>query len=249
VALASAGKKQNLRINLSEAIDTLTKAGLEVMGGFIVGFDTDGPEVFEAQKKFIQESAIPLAMVGMLTALPGTQLHSRLRREGRLRREATGDQFSRPNFTPMMDERVLLEGYASLMAYLYSADAYYDRCARYVERAAAPPGGFKPNTTDLLHFARGMFKVGVRSPRRRHFWRLLVDTLRRHPAQTKWVVVHAIMGEHLIEYTEQHVIPMVKRGLASLEVEESNMIEERARMRARKRLPTVTSEQSTSCVA
>src|SRR2546421_12520005 len=98
-------KLQNLKLPLQESVLRLTRAGLEVYAGFIVGFDTDGDHIFEAQRTFIAGLPIAAAMIGLLTALPSTALWRRLEREGRLRSDATGDQFGRPNFEPVLDER------------------------------------------------------------------------------------------------------------------------------------------------
>jgi radical SAM superfamily enzyme YgiQ (UPF0313 family) len=104
-ALAQAGKTQNLRMPQGEAVEALTRAGLEVYAGFIVGFDSDGPDIFDRQLAFISSLPIARAMVNLLTALPGTQLTRRLEREGRLRGFPSGDSFERPNYEPAMDER------------------------------------------------------------------------------------------------------------------------------------------------
>ena len=109
-ALKEAQKTQNLRMDLREAVDKLTQSGLEVMAGFIVGFDSDDARAFEAQRAFLDRAPIPLAMVGILSALPNTQLSRRLRKEGRLRASHDGDAFSRPNFDTRLDEIELLEG-------------------------------------------------------------------------------------------------------------------------------------------
>src|SRR6266545_1164046 len=110
-SLREAGKRQNLRMDAAEAVRTLTRAGLEVFAGFIVGFDHDDPSIFEQQAEFIAALPIPRAMVGMLLALPGTALWRRLEREGRLGSRASGDQFDRPNFAPAMGEAALVAGY------------------------------------------------------------------------------------------------------------------------------------------
>ncbi|MCA9674423.1 MAG: DUF4070 domain-containing protein, partial [Myxococcales bacterium] len=127
-ALREVGKMQNLRLDLRDAVDRITAAGVEVMGGFIVGFDSDDETCFAAQRAFLADAPIPLAMVGLLTALPGTALWRRLDGERRLRHRSSGDQFDRPNFAPAMDERALLDGHADLLAELYSPEAYLRRC-------------------------------------------------------------------------------------------------------------------------
>jgi len=213
---AEAGKKQNLKMDLGEVVDRLTRVGLEVMGGFIVGFDSDTAEVFEAQRTFLSRTPIPLAMVGMLTALPGTQLSRRLEREGRLRTQSTGDQFGRPNFEPSMNERTLLNGYANLMRDLYTADSYYDRCEAYLDRATAPLGRRRIEVRDLLTVLRTSLKVGLIGSGRKRYWRLLVRAFRRTPRFVPWAIVKGIMGEHMIQYTLRDVLPRLERAIEDL---------------------------------
>lgn len=213
-SLKESGKTQNLRIDLRTAIDTLTAAGLEVMGGFIVGFDNDDQEIFRIQREFISGAPIPLAMVGLLAALPGTALWRRLEKEGRLRTASTGDQFGRPNFEPTMDEKALLAGYAKLMAEVYSAEGYYSRCRAHIDLAGPTPSPQAlPSRARLKDFGRSMVKIGVLSPRRRQFWSLLAHTARRAPSKMEWMIIHAFQGEHLIRYTDEHVIPRLHEAI------------------------------------
>lgn len=209
-ALAGAHKTQNLKLELHEAVDVLCRRGLEVMGGFIVGFDEDDPGACERQWAFIADSPIPLAMVGLLTALPGTALWRRLEGEGRLRGDSSGDQFGRPNFDPAMDEATLLSGYARLMGRLYTVDAYYDRCERFVERAAPLPGRRPVRVRDLLTLVRTTLRVGLGSRAWRRYWRLMWRTVTRARHALPWAVAHAVMGEHMIRYTREDVLPRIE---------------------------------------
>lgn len=220
IALAEAGKGQNLRIEPAEAIATMTRAGLEVMGGFIVGFDSDGPEIFDAQRALIQSSPISLAMVGLLMALPGTRLWRRLEREGRLRGRPGGDQFARCNFTPTMDEETLLRGYQKLMADLYTAEAYYQRCEAYVAQAGPIPMSGWRGLGDIQYFLKAVLRIGIQSPRRLRFWRLLLRSVGAAPHTIKWSVVKALQGEHMIRYTEEHVLPRLDSALDDLAEEQ-----------------------------
>jgi len=130
-SLEECGKSQNLKRNLVEAVKTIHRHGLQVMGGFILGFDNDDPEtVFEDTTNFIQETGIVTAMVGLLNALPGTRLWKRLEKEGRLisedaiRGENTdGDT----NIVPLMGKGKLIRGYKKVIAAIYSPQLYYDR--------------------------------------------------------------------------------------------------------------------------
>jgi radical SAM superfamily enzyme YgiQ (UPF0313 family) len=215
-SLRETQKTQNVSIDLHEAVDRITRAGLDVMGGFIVGFDADGPEAFEAQRQFIGSSPIPLAMVGLLTALPGTQLWRRLEREGRLRDVSNGDAFTRPNFETSMGEEPLLAGYKELMRDLYSAPSYYARCQRVIERVGRPVAGANFQPRDLAPAARAIVHIGILGERRWHFWRLLARSLRRGHHAVRRAFMFAIQGEHLIRYTEETVVPRIERALAQV---------------------------------
>ncbi|MBI5067315.1 MAG: B12-binding domain-containing radical SAM protein [Deltaproteobacteria bacterium] len=219
-ALQAAGKTQNLRMPQERAVDLLTRAGLEVFAGFIVGFDTDGPDIFDKQLDFISNLPIPRAMVGLLTALPGTRLWRRLDAQGRLRRDApaTGDASDRPNYEPVMDERTLLLGYRRLLDGLYDADGYYRRCIAHVKQTR-----FRRGVTacgSAVEGAKALFRaiwgIGLRGPRRAHFWRLLFTALRRGRAAAPRAVTLAIVGESLIRYTQEVVLPRLDRAIAEL---------------------------------
>jgi radical SAM superfamily enzyme YgiQ (UPF0313 family) len=219
-ALSQAGKTQNLRLPQERAVELLTRAGLEVFAGFIVGFDSDGPEIFDRQLEFISSLPVPRAMVGLLTALPGTRLWRRFEREGRLRHDApaSGDAFARPNFEPAMDERTLLLGYRRLLASLYDADGYYRRCAAHLEQTVFRPGAaaYGSAVDGALALARAVWRIGLRGPRRAHFWRLVGGALRRGRAAVPRAVTLAIVGESLIRYTQEVVLPRLDQTLAAL---------------------------------
>ena len=121
-------KMQNTRRDLLESVQIIQQYGIEVMGGFILGFDTDREDVFDRMVEFIQKSAIPVAMVGLLQAMPGTQLFRRLWNEGRILDAGDGDNTDcKLNFIPRMDAARLVEGYRSVMRRIYSHEAYYER--------------------------------------------------------------------------------------------------------------------------
>jgi radical SAM superfamily enzyme YgiQ (UPF0313 family) len=218
-ALEQAKKLQNLRGDPSDAIDRITRAGIEVMGGFIVGFDSDGPEIFAQQREFLGRQPVPLAMAGILTALPGTALWRRLEAEGRLRQRSNGDPFSRPNFEPGMSEEVLLRGYGELMEWLYSPNEYYGRCEAHLGRVGSVSASRASTLGEVGALLRAMWHVGVRSPRRRLFWRLMGRALLRGRGKVRQAVVHAVQGEHLIRYTREHVVPRIEVALAEVRAE------------------------------
>ncbi len=216
-ALQEANKAQNMKLDLKTAVEKITRRGVEVMGGFIVGFDHDGPEIFEAQRRFIESSPIPMAMVGVLTALPGTPLYKRVEREGRLRDASTGDQFGRPNFVPAMGDEPLLRGYADLMATLYSPAAYFERCMNYVDLVAGDREVFGAGGRSVFAVARIIFTLGVLSRHRFYFWKLLFKAMSKGSAAVTRAVTQALLGAHLIDYTEQHLLPRLRQSLEETE--------------------------------
>jgi len=215
-ALKETHKLQNLRLDPAEAVRRITRAGLEVFAGFIVGFDSDGPEIFQAQRDFISSVPVPVAMIGVLTALPGTQLTRRLEKEGRLRIVTSGDQFDRPNFRTTMDEHTLLAGYADLLAELYRPASFYKRCELLVETVGRPKAKLHWRPGGLRVLLRTLWSIGLRSPRRREFWGLVARTLRRAPHAFPRAIELAIQGEHLIRYTVEDVLPRLRRALQSI---------------------------------
>lgn len=135
--LVAMRKKQNTRRNIAESIHKIYAAGMLVTAGFIVGFDNEKVSMAEAMVDFIEEAAIPVAMVGLLYALPNTQLTRRLEKEGRLHAEhdlastTGGDQCtSGINFDPVRPLRDILTDYRTVLERIYSPAAYASRVDR-----------------------------------------------------------------------------------------------------------------------
>jgi radical SAM superfamily enzyme YgiQ (UPF0313 family) len=213
-ALIETGKKQNLRLEVAEAVRRIAGAGMEVFAGFIVGFDADDAGIFDRQLELISSLPIARAMVGTLGALPGTALWRRLEREGRLRSVANGDQFDRPNFEPAMGEATLVAGYRRLVAALYTDEAYYARCRLALEAPLPAAAALRRGSYAAL--ARAAWRIGVLGRRRRHFWRLVAKGIRGGLPGLSRAVTLAILGEHLVRYTEEEVLPRLDRVLAEL---------------------------------
>lgn len=136
--LKETGKNQNLKTDMEAAVQMIQRQGIEVLAGFIVGFDSDPPDIFERQIDFIQKNAIPKAMIGLLTALPGTRLFQRLSREGRMLDTPTGGNNTHAmttNFKTKMDPRLVREGYKQILAHLYDSRMknYFARCSNFLD--------------------------------------------------------------------------------------------------------------------
>ncbi|MBW1846393.1 MAG: B12-binding domain-containing radical SAM protein [Deltaproteobacteria bacterium] len=136
-ALKETGKFQNLKIDMVEAIQTVQEYSIEVMAGFIIGFDTDKEDIFDRQISFIQQTGIPQAMVGLLNALPGTELSDRMEREGRLLAIPDGNNTHAmaTNFVPLMDSVKLKEGYKKVLGAIYDSNLknYFNRCNKLLD--------------------------------------------------------------------------------------------------------------------
>jgi len=224
-ALEGAGKKQNLRLDAHEAVERLTAAGLEVFAGFIIGFDSDGQDIFDRQVELISSLPIPRAMVGLLMALPETALWRRLEREGRLRQVASGDQFTRPNFETTLPEPALLAGYRRVLSSLYSAEAYYARCERHLRIVRLPASAARPGW--LRPVLRAIRDIGLSGPRRLRFWKLLATGLLQGRAGLAKAISLAILGEHHIRYTDEVVLPRIDRSLEALRMAGAPAVAER----------------------
>jgi radical SAM superfamily enzyme YgiQ (UPF0313 family) len=205
-SLKEAQKSQN-RGNLLESVKKIQSYGMEVMAGFIVGFDNDPEDIFERQINFIRDSAIPLAMVGLLTALPDTQLWRRLEKEGRLLGESSGNNTNCSlNFVPKMDAARLVEGYQSIMRTIYKPSAYYQRVLDSLKRTTGQ--GAEPTRLDILGaiaaFVRLTFKLGVLDRERKEFWRFFARTAARHRDQFPQSMRLAAMGYHFRKLNEAY---------------------------------------------
>ena len=220
-ALRGAGKSQNLLLDPTDAVATITAGGLEVMAGFIVGFDEDGPDAFEAQLRFLERCPIPLAMTGLLTALPGTALARRLAAEGRMRVRSNGDTFARPNFEPRMDEASLLQGYAGLLERLYDPDEYVRRCEAFLALAPLPRHAVRGNADGVAILSRAVRRLGIEGTWRGPFWRLVGAALRRSPRFLPWAITKAVQGEHLRRYTAEDVLARLRAAVAEVRAEQS----------------------------
>jgi radical SAM superfamily enzyme YgiQ (UPF0313 family) len=206
-SLKEAQKSQN-RGNLLDSVKKIQSYGMEVMAGFIVGFDNDPEDIFERQIEFIRESAIPLAMVGMLNALPDTQLWRRLEKEGRLLGEdASGNNtVSTLNFVTKMDAARLISGYQMIMKTIYKPREYYERVLDSLKRTSHDTA--EPTPYNLIAGLKALLKLvvklGVIDGERKEFWRFFIQALRsHHDRMTEWLRL-AAMGYHFRKLNDSY---------------------------------------------
>ena len=202
--LAHTQKRQNLKSPILESVEKIQRRGVEVTGGFILGFDTDAADIFDRQIGFIQQAGIPIAMVGLLNALPNTQLWRRLEQEGRLKHVSnTGNNTHTldMNFVPRMRESTLIDGYKRVLTYLYSPKRYFERCTTLLRRL--PPRLKAVRSTSWVEIKAlllSLLRQGF-SSYSLHYWRYLFTALLTRPTLFPDAVALAIKGFHFFAIT------------------------------------------------
>jgi len=197
-SLSECGKSQNRNRDLVDSVKKLQSHGLQVQGGFIVGFDNDPNSIFENLINFIQRSGIVTAMVGLLNAPPGTRLYQRLKKENRLKSEFSGDNTDcSMNFVPKMEHKVLVNGYHKIIQTIYSQKQYYERIKTFL-RQYKPVRviGLRPSLEHLIALVKSVWLLGIREKGRQYYWRLLAWTLVRRPRLFTLSVTLSIYGFH-----------------------------------------------------
>jgi radical SAM superfamily enzyme YgiQ (UPF0313 family) len=209
-SLAECGKEINKNRDLISCIRRIQRAGLEIQGGFIVGFDSDPVSIFDRLAGFIQESGIVTAMVGLLNAPRGTRLYDRLAKEGRLLQTISGDNTDASmNFRPKMNSETLLAGYQNILRKIYTPKHYYARVTHFLRNyEPVPRDGFHFSFSRLSAFFKTIVMLGIVGKERLHYWKLFFWSLFRRPKLFPLAISQAIYGFHFRKVFEQHLIPL-----------------------------------------
>jgi radical SAM superfamily enzyme YgiQ (UPF0313 family) len=199
------GKEQNKNRDLLDCVKRIQKSGLQVQAGFIVGFDSDSPTIFERQIRFIQESGIATAMVGMLTALSGTKLYQRLVKEGRMLEDASGNNTSiATNFVPKMKMELLVNGYRTIIDTIYAPKNYYRRVITFLkDYQPLQRGGIHLKPGYLGALFKSMLILGLFGKERFQYWKLFFWSLFRRPRLFPTAITLAIYGFHFRKISEK----------------------------------------------
>ena len=206
-SLAECNKKQNRNRDLIEDVKRIQRSGMQVQGGFIVGFDSDTPSIFQRQIDFIQKSGIVTAMVGLLQAPNGTRLYERLAREGRLLGLSSGDNVDgSTNILPKMNLEVLHRGYKTVVRQLYAAPNYFERVKTFLREYQPPKITVPLNFEYILAFFRSIIQLGIIDKERAHYWKLFFWTLFRRPRLFPMAITFAIYGYHFRQVCELHIL-------------------------------------------
>ncbi len=196
-SLQECHKLQNKGRDLVESIKVLQRAGMEVMGGFIVGFDNDQQDIFKRQFEFIQRSGVVTAMVGLLQALPETKLCQRLLREGRLEAPATGNNTEAVlNFKTKLSREFLQNGNRDLIKRLYEPKVYYQRIRIFLENHRPTGPRLRLSPGDVQAFLKSFWMLGIWERGRHNYWKFFWGTLLRRPGQLRQAIELAVIGYH-----------------------------------------------------
>lgn len=203
-SLAECAKIQNKHRDLIACVKKIQQAGLQVRGGFIVGFDHDTPSIFDRQIEFIRKSGIITAMVGMLNAPRGTKLYQRIAKEGRLLSDSSGDNTDcSTNFIPKMGYETLLEGYTHILRGLYAPKPYYERVKASLQEYHLPKMPFRLHLSRIRFrsgyvgaFFKSLVVLGIKDQARVYFWKLFFWSLFERPELLTMAITYAIYGYH-----------------------------------------------------
>lgn len=205
-SLVECSKFQNKGRDMVESVKRLQRAGLQVQGGFIVGFDNDPPSIFQQQIDFIQQSGVVTAMVGLLQAIPGTRLYERLKHEGRLLNQPSGDNVDgSTNIIPKMGLETLREGYRQILDHIYAPRVYYERVLTFLQEYRPPKIRMHLDFQHILALGRSIYQLGIRDVARKHYWRIFFWTLFRRPQLFPLAITLSIYGFHFRQVIQLHV--------------------------------------------
>jgi radical SAM superfamily enzyme YgiQ (UPF0313 family) len=196
-SLLECSKFQNRNRSLIDSVKKMQRYGIEVQGGFIVGFDSDPQSIFKNQIDFIQKSGIVTAMVGLLNVPPGTRLHKRLKQENRLVKTWSGNntQFEL-NFIPKMDESTLISGYKDILNTIYAPKPFYARIRTFLKEYRVPKVTGTMHFYHLAAFFKSIWYLGCKDNGRWQYWKMFISTLFRRPGKFPTSIVLAIYGYH-----------------------------------------------------
>jgi radical SAM superfamily enzyme YgiQ (UPF0313 family) len=205
-SLAECNKKQNRQRDLISDIKRIQRSGMQVQGGFIIGFDSDKPSIFQRQIEFIQKSGIVTAMVGLLQAPIGTRLYERMKQEGRLLGDMSGDNVDgTSNIVPIMNLDVLHKGYKTVINTLYAPKNYYARVKTFLKEFKAPKVKIPIDFGQVLALLRSIVRLGFIDKERIYYWKLFFWTLFRKPKLFPLAITFAIYGYHFRQICDAHI--------------------------------------------
>ena len=198
-------KTQNQGRDLVHSVKIMQRKGLNISGGFIIGFDNDPIDIFEKQERFIQNSGIVTAMVGLLNAPLGTRLYKRLKEENRIIAGMTGNNTDGIlNFIPKIRPDYLIKGYRTLMKRIYSPELFFERIRIFLDEYRIPSETIDINPfSGIRAFFLVILKLGIlRNDGKLYFWKLFWYSLFNCPEKLRMALTFAVYGYHFQRVAE-----------------------------------------------
>ncbi len=243
-------KAQNTKRELSESLHKIYSYGMWVSCGYIVGFDGERGSVFPGITGLISASATPIAMVGLLFALPGTQLTRRLAKEGRLHESfdrvqedvfQSGDQCSSGlNFDTKRPKLDILRDYRGIIEQIYSPAQYFDRVGRVAESLNCSKKKLKLTWKHWLRDLRGLSRIiwrqGIKAPYRALFWKTFITTMRKNPRSMRYCINLMAFYLHFGEFSQyllgriDSAITMEEKSLLRRQDQPADVVSQLARL-------------------
>jgi radical SAM superfamily enzyme YgiQ (UPF0313 family) len=204
-SLVECNKLPNKGRDLLASVKKIQNYGLQVQGGFIVGFDSDPLSIFKSQIEFIQKSGIVMAMVGVLMAPPETRLYKRLKKENRILPKGSGDNTDgSTNFIPKMGRETLTRGYEHVVGTIYAPRQYYERIRTFLrEYRPSNKGKLKISLLHLIALIRSTWVLGIKEKGRMQYWKLVGWILLKKPKTLPLSITLAVQGFHFRKVAEK----------------------------------------------
>jgi radical SAM superfamily enzyme YgiQ (UPF0313 family) len=207
-SLEECGKSQNRNRDMFASVKRIQASGLQVQGGFLVGFDQDPPEVFRQQAEFVQATGIATAMMNMLKPMPGTRFFERLKKEGRLRTRSFQGEFTAGvlEYVPKtMTPEELVKGFRDMVAWLYAPARYFARLKNFLAhyRQRSPAGPPPVRLSSLVTTLRVFTVLGILARERRTNWKFFLWCLVNHPRRLRLAVTLAVFGYNYRRHYEE----------------------------------------------
>ncbi len=192
---------------LFRAVRQIQRKGMQVQGGFILGLDGDDEDVFDIQIRFIQEAGIPVAPIYLLTALKGTDMYNRLRKENRLLDVAIGTHATILNFKTELDPRTLIEGYRHVTTTLYdpTLENYFSRCLALFKHLKPVSHLQKPKSKNAIYVDLMGVRKQLSSRQIPAYTKFIAEVSSKHPRMLPKAIRLAALGYHFEKITRQQI--------------------------------------------
>lgn len=208
-------KTQNTSRDMLDCVHRIQAHGIQVMAGFIIGFDSDKPSIFDEQYRFVQKSGIITAMVGLLQAPYGTKLFDQMKKEGRLLDGMNGDNVAgSTNIITKMDPVRLTQKYRILMRKLYAPGPFYARINQFLINFRPVIRPVSIHFEEIAALIKTIWYMGIIGPDRREYWQMIFNVLRHMPEKFPIAITLTVYGYHFRKVAALHLLDTPQTNLS-----------------------------------